>query len=247
MTTQVTSRVTGQETAGQETTTHEAAVAAHVELDTRSARHAVEILQRKPPPWKRRLDLLGVLMVTPVLLPLLLLVACYIKLVSRGPVLFVQSRLGHGGNYFSIYKFRTMPVTMESRDDEHRQYVTSTALSDGPIAKPDFSGNLIPGGSLLRKTSIDELPQLLNVWLGNMSLVGPRPDVLQREDYVPQQLRRFEVLPGMTGLWQVSGKNELSFDQMIELDIEYIETMSLKQDVSILARTVKVLLFESNE
>ncbi len=208
---------------------------------------APQIPARRPPNWKRGLDWIGVLLLTPPLLPILILIALYIKVVSRGPVLFVQSRIGHGGEYFRIYKFRTMHVPRISRDREHRDYVASRSEADGPIKKPDHSDSLIPGGNWLRRTSLDELPQILNVLLGNMSLVGPRPDVLGIEDYQAGQLRRFEVLPGMTGLWQVSGKNNLSFEQMIELDIRYIEHQSLPQDLWILFKTVYILLVESNE
>ena len=135
----------------------------------------------------------------------------------------------------------------ENRDDEHRKYVTDCADASAPIRKPNHQSSLIPGGNLLRKLSIDELPQLLNVWQGTMSLVGPRPDVLLREDYTDPQLRRFEVPPGMSGLWQVSGKNELTFDQMIDLDTQYIDRQSLALDLWIITKTVKVLVFERNE
>ena len=206
---------------------------------------ATFIRKRSLPVWKRGLDLLGVVVIVPLLLPLLAVVAIYIKLVSRGPVLFVQSRVGFGGEDFRIYKFRTMHVPDESRDDRHRDYVSSLAQVDQTLSKPEyFRKDLIAGGEILRKWSIDELPQLINVVQGNMSLVGPRPDVLRLNDYDPWQLRRFEVLPGMTGLWQVSGKNRLTHNQMISLDIEYIESRSLKNDLKILARTVGVLLLD---
>ncbi|MGI9473744.1 MAG: sugar transferase [Rubripirellula sp.] len=208
---------------------------------------STEIQQLATPTWKRGVDLIGAFVATPLLSPLLLVVALYIRLVSPGPVLFVQSRVGHGGEDFRIYKFRTMHVPRQSRDDQHREYVAGLASGEGPASKPEFENELIPGGNLLRKLSIDELPQLLNVFRGNMSLVGPRPDVLRLEDYEEWQVQRFEVLPGMTGLWQVSGKNRLSFDEMIELDVRYIETRSLTNDLSIIARTVRVLLFERNE
>jgi lipopolysaccharide/colanic/teichoic acid biosynthesis glycosyltransferase len=140
-----------------------------------------------------------------------------------------------------------MEVPKVSRDASHREYVANRSLVNEPLSKPDFKSELIRGGELIRKLSIDELPQIFNVLIGNMSLVGPRPDLLKLEDYEHWQTRRFEVMPGMTGLWQVSGKNSLSFDQMIGLDIEYVDTMSLKQDLKIIARTFSVLLFEHNE
>lgn len=193
------------------------------------------------------MDLVGVVLLAPLVVPVVLIVALLIKCVSRGPAFFVQSRLGHGGEYFRIYKFRTMHVTGTSRDASHREYVASHAGSNAPVTKPDYKDSLIFGGSLMRLTSIDELPQLLNILIGNMSLVGPRPDVLLREDYEAWQLRRFEVLPGMTGLWQISGKNRLTFDRMIELDIEYIDNQSLALDLKIMLKTFKVILSEPNE
>ncbi|TWU35809.1 putative sugar transferase EpsL [Novipirellula aureliae] len=212
----------------------------------------VQIKRRYTPAWKRTIDIVGIVVVLPLLAPLFVLVAAYIKLVSRGPVLFVQSRVGFGGEMFRIFKFRTMHVPKVSRDEKHRGYVASLSRADGTnetgtLKKPDYKNELIPGGERIRKLSIDELPQLFNVLLGNMSLVGPRPDVLKLNDYQTWQLRRFEVVPGMTGLWQVSGKNRLSFDQMIDLDIQYIETRSIATDLRIICRTFSVLLFERNE
>ena len=206
-----------------------------------------QVQKRATPLWKRGLDVCGVVLLAPFIALAMLIVGLYIKLVSPGPVFFVQSRVGYGGDEFLIYKFRTMHVPRVSRDDTHRDYVAGQATADGPIKKPDYQRDLIVGGKLLRRTSIDELPQLLNVLLGNMSLVGPRPDLLRPEDYEPWHMRRFEVLPGMTGLWQVSGKNRLSFDQMIALDIQYIETQSLWQDLRIMAQTLVVLLSDPNE
>ena len=205
------------------------------------------IQKRQIPLWKRALDAGVVVLIAPLIAPLLALVAIYIKLVSRGPVLFVQPRVGYGGDDFLIYKFRTMHVPEVSRDENHRQCLAHLSRTGGLTKKPVCQTDLIFGGALLRRLSIDELPQLLNVMQGNMSLVGPRPDVLHLEDYQPWQTRRFEVLPGMTGLWQVSGKNRLTFDQMIRLDIEYVETQSLARDLRIMAKTIVVLLSGHNE
>lgn len=219
------------------------------ESESESAAKLVPAIEKRVHPrWKRTLDLVGVVVVFPLLSPMLVLVALYIKLVSPGPVLFVQSRVGYGGDLFRIVKFRTMHVPSASRDEAHRDYVASRASVGQPIQKPEhLKSELIPGGSLLRKWSIDEFPQLVNVINGSMSLVGPRPDVLRIDDYEPWQLRRFEVLPGMTGLWQVSGKNRLTHDQMVALDIKYIETRSLRRDLGILAKTVRVVLLGDGE
>lgn len=205
------------------------------------------IQQRSSPGWKRGLDLVIFAVVAPSLAPVLGLVAIYIKIVSPGPVLFTQSRVGMGGRPFKIYKFRTMSVAEKSRDAEHRSYVFAHAGSDQPIKKPKLQSELIRGGKLIRKLSIDEFPQLINVLLGNMSIVGPRPDLLQIEDYQAWQLQRFEVLPGMTGLWQVSGKNRLTFDEMVNLDIKYANSRSLSHDLKIIARTALVIVKERNE
>ena len=217
-------------------------------LDPEVEPKAIRIINKYPiPAWKRALDISLVLLALPLLSPLLALVACYIRLVSAGPIFFIQSRVGHGGKDFRIFKFRTMEVPKVSRDASHREYVANRAQVNEPLSKPDYKSELIRGGELIRKLSIDELPQIFNVLIGNMSLVGPRPDLLKLDDYEHWQTRRFEVLPGMTGLWQVSGKNSLSFDQMIDLDIQYADSVSLKQDLKIIARTFSVLLFEHNE
>ncbi|TWT93629.1 sugar transferase [Neorhodopirellula pilleata] len=208
---------------------------------------APSIERRSHPSWKRILDLSVVAMATPILAPLLVAVAVYIRLVSKGPVLFLQSRVGYGGEFFTIYKFRTMHVSSRGRDCGHRSYVAAHAGTGTPVKKPDLRHELIPGGGLIRKLSIDEFPQLINVFLGNMSIVGPRPDLMQLEDYQPWQLERFGVLPGMTGLWQVSGKNELTLEEMIELDIRYARHRSLAGDLKIILKTFVVLIFDFNE
>lgn len=199
---------------------------------------------RKPPVWKRAFDIVGALSLSVALLPLLVLLAVYIKCVSHGPVLFCQSRIGAGAKRFVIYKFRTMHVAQEA--DSHRDYVATLIHSDIPAQKPEYKNRLIRGATLLRSLSLDELPQLFNVLIGNMSLIGPRPEVLQLEDYEAWQLRRFEVLPGISGLWQVSGKNRLTFNQMIRLDIQYVESLTFGLDMRIAVKTLGVILLRHN-
>ena len=200
------------------------------------------IIARAVPIWKRALDIVLSLVVGIVLSPVLVFIAIFIKCVSKGPVLYRQDRLGHGGEYFSICKFRTLEINAAA---PHRDYIKSMERSE-PAVKPKLDSFLITGGNFLRASSLDELPQLINVLRGEMSLVGPRPDVLHIEDYEERDLRRFEVLPGITGLWQVSGKNRLSQDEMIDLDVQYVDKVSPKLDLLIIIRTFWVLLRQDN-
>lgn len=199
---------------------------------------------RPTPLWKRAIDVLGGGCLLILALPLLVVLGVYVKLVSPGPVLFVQERIGAGTQRFKMYKLRTMHVASEP--DSHRDYVAGLVGTDRPAVKPAYHSRLICGGRLLRSLSLDELPQLFNVLLGNMSLIGPRPEVLQLQDYEPWQLRRFEVLPGISGLWQVSGKNRLTFKQMIKLDIEYVDRLSFQLDMWILRKTFWVIVLRRN-
>ncbi len=201
------------------------------------------VLQSATPWWKRAMDVLGSLFLIVLLAPLFAAVAIYIKCFSSGPVLFRQERIGVGTKRFVIYKFRTM---RPESSDNHREYVATLVGNDQPAKKPDYRSRLIRGGGVLRSLSLDELPQLINVLIGNMSLIGPRPEVLQLEDYEPWQLRRFEVLPGISGLWQVSGKNRLTFNQMIKLDIQYVEQLTFWLDLKIAWKTVCVVLLRRN-
>jgi lipopolysaccharide/colanic/teichoic acid biosynthesis glycosyltransferase len=170
----------------------------------------------------------------------MLCVALIIKLVSRGPIFFTQERAGLGGKSFTILKFRTLHQATDSQ--RHRAYVADLLQSDGTLKKIDHAGNIIPLGRLMRAIGIDELPQLFNVLKGDMSIVGPRPDVIPFEKYAPRERRRFDVLPGITGLWQVSGKNATTFDEMIQLDLDYVHGRSLWLDLKILLLTLPAIL-----
>lgn len=209
---------------------------------------AFQALKWHPIPfWKRLFDICVASLLLVVLSPLLIAIGFFIRMVSRGPALFKQERLGEMGRYFVIYKYRTLhPSESTCPTSEHREFMTGLTTSEEIAAKPDLSDRLIPGGHFLRSHSLDELPQLLNVLRGEMSLIGPRPDVLDWQDYPPWQLRRFEVTPGITGLWQVSGKNRLTFSQMVELDIKYIENRSFWLDMWILMKTFKLVLSKDN-
>jgi exopolysaccharide biosynthesis polyprenyl glycosylphosphotransferase len=201
--------------------------------------------------FKRAFDIVVATIALIVVSPLMLLVASLIKLTSKGPVLFSQVRIGEHGQPFRFFKFRSMRV--DSDDTIHRAY-TQKLITEGAPAHADQAGavykikddpRLIPIGAFIRKYSIDELPQLLNVLLGEMSLIGPRPPIpYEVEVYRRWHMRRFEGPPGITGLWQVSGRNRLSFEEMVKLDIEYLENWSLMRDLKILWRTMGVVLFD---
>ena len=195
-------------------------------------------LARGIPLWKRGLDLLIALPALILLLPLFLLVAAWIEIVSPGPVFFCQQRIGFRGKPFKIWKFRTMEVG--SDQDKHRSYVRELVREEiNPMKKlDDEDPQIITLGRLLRRSGLDELPQLLNVVLGQMSLVGPRPCLpCEYQEYLLWHKRRFYTLPGMTGLWQVKGKNSLSFKEMIRLDINYEQNRSFRLDLKILFAT----------
>jgi lipopolysaccharide/colanic/teichoic acid biosynthesis glycosyltransferase len=194
------------------------------------------------PSWKRAMDVTLASLALSLMLPLLVAVAVWIKVVSRGPVFFRQLRYGLAGRPFQIWKFRT--IRTDDASHTHSAHVSNLMASDGRLTKLDNELAFIPGGTLLRKLGIDELPQLLNVLRGDMSLVGPRPDVLPLERYKTWQRHRFDVLPGITGLWQVSGKNQTTFSTMIWLDITYIRRRSVLFDLMILLRTVPTVLFD---
>ena len=193
------------------------------------------------PNWKHALDLCCILLTAPAWLPVAVLISMWIKLVSRGPVFFLQERIGLGGKKFWIYKFRSM--TQNADAGCHEQHTRQLISSNCPMVKLDASDRrIIPGGRFLRATGLDELPQLFNVMMGTMSLVGPRPCLPREfEQYNAHQCRRVQAPPGLTGYWQVNGKNRTTFTQMIDLDIYYAEHMSPWLDVWIMVRTFPAL------
>ncbi len=175
-------------------------------------------------------------------LPIMGVLALAIKLDSPGPVLFVQTRVGRNGHFFKAYKFRSMIPEAERLKPQ----LEALNEADGPIFKIKDDPRLTRVGRFLRRTSLDELPQIFNVLKGEMSLVGPRPALPEEvEQYEPWHRKRLQALPGMTGLWQVSGRSNLSFDEMVMLDIYYVENWSPALDISILLRTIpKVIIGE---
>ena len=171
-----------------------------------------------------------------ILSPLLLGIAIGVKLTSPGPIFFIQERCGLNGRRFSMIKFRTMVVDAEA----HRQELERHNVMDGPVFKMIDDPRVTPLGRILRKTSLDELPQLINILKGEMSLVGPRPPIpAEVAQYKPWQRRRLSMKPGMTCIWQVSGRNNLSFDDWMRLDLQYIDTWSPWLDIKILILTVR--------
>lgn len=187
---------------------------------------------------KRVLDLVLVVITLPFWLPLNAVIALIIRITSPGePVIFTQMRTGKGGRRFHMYKFRTMVPNAEELKSE---YVHLNELQ-WPDFKITNDPRIIPIGRFLRKTSLDELPQLFNVLRGDMSLVGPRPTSFGPETYKLWHTHRLDVIPGLTGLWQILGRAQLEFDDRLRLDIAYIERASIWLDINILARTVLVV------
>jgi lipopolysaccharide/colanic/teichoic acid biosynthesis glycosyltransferase len=197
---------------------------------------------------KRTLDLTIAVTCVILLSPLLLALALVVRLSTPGPALFRQTRLGRNGRPFVLYKFRTMHTGCP--DAVHREYVRKLLTDDQPpdggragVFKLEGDDRITPAGRWIRRTSMDELPQLLNVIRGDMSLVGPRPALpWEAELFGDAYFGRFRVPPGLTGLWQVSGRNHLTMRQGLELDLEYVRNQSLSLDVWILLRTIPVVL-----
>jgi lipopolysaccharide/colanic/teichoic acid biosynthesis glycosyltransferase len=197
------------------------------------------------PVWKRLLDLAFVAAVSPLLLLLGAALALIVKCGSRGPILFRQTRIGLHGRPFTLFKFRTMRVDAETQSHQH--HTEQLMNSNKPMTKLDAHQDprLVPLGAALRALGLDELPQFLNVLRGEMSVVGPRPCVpYEYERYTARHRVRLNVLPGLTGLWQVSGKNRTTFQQMIELDIDYSRRLSLWTDLKIIFKTIPALLIQ---
>jgi exopolysaccharide production protein ExoY len=199
-------------------------------------------IQKPLPSWKRILDVICILMALPVLIPVSLIVAAFIKIVSPGPAFFRQQRVGTMGKGFMCLKFRTMKVNADT--SVHKDHLKNLITSNHPTRKLDCSDNrLIFGGLVLRALGVDELPQLYNILRGEMSLVGPRPCTpYEFELFSPRHKRRCEAPPGLTGLWQVSGKNRTTFEEQIALDLYYVEHKSLWLDIKIIALTIPAIL-----
>jgi len=216
-----------------------------------SAEPMERLFHHPMPFWKRAMDVVGAAVALIVFSPLMLLVALIIKVVSPGPVFFKQDRIGYRGKPFTMWKFRTMKVGADV--STHQKYVAklirsseqSCKNSAKPMTKLNNESQIILFGRILRRTYVDELPQLINVLRGEMSLIGPRPPIAYEvEEYMRWHYGRINAVPGMTGLWQVSGKNRLTFDEMTRLDIQYWRKKSLWLDIKIIMMTPIVIIFQ---
>jgi exopolysaccharide production protein ExoY len=194
------------------------------------------------PWWKRMFDLAACAVGLPLLVLITVLMAAIVQIGSPGPVFFRQERVGYLGRRFWLYKFRTMHV--RATTSAHKQHVSELITSNRPMQKLDAVDDqrMIPCGRWLRASGLDELPQLINVLRGEMSLIGPRPCIpYEYEHYTAWHRQRLGCAPGLTGLWQVSGKNRMSFAEMVELDIAYSKKRSLTLDLWIVVRTFPTL------
>ena len=198
--------------------------------------------------WKHTLDALLILLALPFLIPLTLLIALLIRSGSSGPILFNQERVGYLGRRFRCFKFRTMVAGTDTV--AHQEHMYQLINSNSPMVKMDSRRDprIIPFGMFLRASGLDELPQLINVLRREMSLVGPRPCLPYEFDhYLPWQKERFETLPGLTGNWQISGKNRTTFVEMTRLDIDYARNKSLSLDLIIILKTIPALVIQMRE
>jgi lipopolysaccharide/colanic/teichoic acid biosynthesis glycosyltransferase len=202
--------------------------------------HAVESLLLKPLPWwKRAVDIMGAATGMVLLSPLMGVAALGVKLTSAGPTIFTQNRAGLGGKPFKIYKFRTMCVDAEAKQAELAKF----SEQDGPAFKIKNDPRVTPIGKFLRKTSIDELPQLLNVLKGDMTLVGPRPlPITESAACEGWHRRRLDVTPGLTCIWQVKGRSQVSFSEWVRMDVAYIRRRTLLNDIRIILQTIPAVL-----
>lgn len=194
------------------------------------------------PVAKRLLDVSIALIMLAVLAPIMAIVALAVRLDSNGPIIFRQTRVGRNHRPFTFYKFRSMRHNADT--SVHQKFVKSLingAATDSYKINSDKRVTRV--GKFIRKTSLDELPQLVNIVKGDMSLVGPRPPIpYEVAEYKEWHHRRLDVLPGLTGMWQVMGRSEVSFDEMVAMDIAYVDQRSLRMDLALLAQTVPAVL-----
>lgn len=195
------------------------------------------------PAWKRCLDVTLIVLSMPVSIPIGIMIYAFVKIASPGPGFFRQQRVGYHGRRFMCLKFRSMKLDADT--GVHQAHLKQLMTANQPTRKLDCAGDkrLIAGGMWLRASGLDELPQLFNVLRGDMSLVGPRPCTPYEYDlFSERHKRRCQAPPGLTGLWQVSGKNNTTFEQMMNLDLEYVREMSLWLDFKIIVWTIPAIM-----
>lgn len=217
------------------------------EVKRASAYPLDDICSAPVPVWKRGADIALCVIGLTVFGPLMLLIALGIKIVAPGPILFKQERIGYRGKPFMLFKFRSMKMNADT--GVHKEHLAQLMKSDARLTKLDQAdARLIPFGKLFRASGLDELPQLFNILRGDMSFIGPRPCVpYEYEQFSQWHKRRCETYPGLTGLWQVSGKNKTTFTEMMRLDIKYGHRQSLKEDMRILAQTIPAVVGQIRE
>lgn len=192
---------------------------------------------------KRGIDIVGSLAGITLLSPLYLVVAIWIKLDSKGPIIFSQERVGLNGKRFNMYKFRSMVVNAE----ELKEKLAKQNERKGPMFKIKEDPRVTKIGKFIRKTSIDELPQLINILKGEMSIVGPRPSLPKEvEQFEGWMMTRLEVKPGLTCFWQVQGRDDIPFEEWMELDVKYVRERNLLLDIKLILKTFTVLLGDKN-
>lgn len=217
-------------------------LANHFDSQVRS-RAMRPLMERKLPIWKRAIDILATGIGLMVLAPVLVLLALLIKISSPGPVFFTQMRAGRGGKPFRIFKFRSMVVDAERL----KRSLAALNEQDGPAFKIKNDPRITPIGNFMRRTSLDELPQLWNVFRGDMTLVGPRPLPCDESAACePWQLERLQVTPGLTCIWQVYGRSRVTFDEWMRMDLDYIRNCSLALDLKLIWMTVWTSLVKKN-
>ena len=214
-------------------------------MEIQPAEETVVLEASATPRWKRVLDITLIILALPILLPVMLGIALIVRLSSEGPILFRQERVGFLGKKFMCFKFRTMIAGIETKS--HEGHLENLMASNKPMVKMDAKNDprIITFGGPLRSSGLDELPQIINILRGEMSLVGPRPCTpFEFGKYSPAHKQRFKTIPGLTGLWQVSGKNNTTFEEMIQLDVDYIKRKSPWLDIWIIVKTIPALLVQ---
>ncbi|GAB6168185.1 sugar transferase [Clostridium carnis] len=193
--------------------------------------------------FKRIIDILGAAVGLIILSPILIIVGILIKLESKGPIIFAQKRVGLNGKEFEMYKLRSMVLNAE----EIKEKLKDQNEMSGPMFKIKDDPRITKVGKFIRKTSIDELPQLINVLKGEMSLVGPRPSLPKEvEQFEPWMLKRLETKPGLTCYWQVSGRNAIGFEEWMRLDVKYVNERNILLDIKLIFKTFFVLFGDRN-